>query len=109
MMHGKAIWKPGIGEITKAPMGIAPEPYKGAVCSIPYEPQTARSQHADVHWIIAYGHKTQSSYKKRVVLKLSAFCFFFTWLLYQFHIAYTAASMWHPKHGSVFRRQGFKL
>ena len=28
MMHGKTIWKPGIGEMTKAHMGIAPEPHK---------------------------------------------------------------------------------
>ena len=28
MMHGKAIWKPGIGEIAKASMDIAPEPHK---------------------------------------------------------------------------------
>ena len=28
MMHGEAIWKPGIGEITKASRGIAPEPQK---------------------------------------------------------------------------------
>ena len=56
-----------------------------------------------------------------VVLKLSAFCFeinSFSWLLYQIHIAFTEASMWHPKHGSIllyrcestiFRRQAFKL
>ena len=41
-----------------------------------------------------------------VVLKLSAlklvvFPFFLSWLLYQFHIAFTAASMWHPKRGPV--------
>ena len=29
MMNGKAIWKPGIGEIAKPFRGIAPEPHKG--------------------------------------------------------------------------------
>ena len=29
MMHGKAIWKPGIGEITKSSRGIAPGPKVG--------------------------------------------------------------------------------
>ena len=28
-MHGKAIWKPGIGEIAKASRDIAPGPHKG--------------------------------------------------------------------------------
>ena len=39
-----------------------------------------------------------------VVLKLSAFCFevsSFLMVLYRFHIAFTAAGMWHLKNGSV--------
>ena len=36
MMHGKAIWKSGIGETAKAPRGIAPGPYRGTY-STPYE------------------------------------------------------------------------
>ena len=56
-----------------------------------------------------------------LVLKLSDFCFeinsFFSWLLNQFHIAFTAADMWHQKYDSVllykrssriFRNQEFK-
>ena len=31
MMHEKAIWKPGIGEIVKASRGIAPESHKGGL------------------------------------------------------------------------------
>ena len=42
-----------------------------------------------------------------VAFKLSAFCFeiitFFSWMLYQFHIAFTAAGMWYSKHGSVLQ------
>ena len=29
-MHGKTIWKLGIGELAKASRDIAPEPHKGA-------------------------------------------------------------------------------
>ena len=55
MMHGKAVWKPGIGEIAKA-FGIAPGPHKGGFTS-------CKGQCADVCWVMAYGHKTQSFMK----------------------------------------------
>ena len=40
MMHGKAIWKPGVGEITKAFRDIALDHIRGTY-SIPYEPPVA--------------------------------------------------------------------
>ena len=55
MMHGKAVWKPGIGEIAKA-FGIASGPHKGDFIS-------CKGQCADVRWVMAYGHKTQSFMK----------------------------------------------
>ena len=58
-MHGKAIWKPGISEITKSSRGNAIR----LVYSASYEPQAARGQRADAHWVINYGHKTQSFLK----------------------------------------------
>ena len=48
MMHGKTIWKPGIGGIAKVSRGIAPGPHNSA-----YE----------VRWVMAYGHKSQSFMK----------------------------------------------
>ena len=58
-MHGKTMWKPGIGEIAKAFRGIAPGPHKGAY-SAPYEPPASRAkvpsfkgQSANVRWVIA--------------------------------------------------------
>ena len=58
-MHGKAIWKPGISEITKASTGNAAR----EVYNIPYEHRAARGQSADARWVIAYSHKTQSFMK----------------------------------------------
>ena len=37
MIHGRAMWKPGIGEIAKGFRDIAPGPYKGGL-NTPYEP-----------------------------------------------------------------------
>ena len=54
-MHGKAIWKPGIGEIAKASWGIA---WRG-VYSTPYKPPASKGQHTDARWVMAYDHKTQ--------------------------------------------------
>ena len=62
MIHGKSIWKPGLGEIAKASRGIALGCHKG-VYSDPYEPPATRIEHADTCWAIAYGHKTQSFIK----------------------------------------------
>ena len=54
MMHGKAIWKPGIGEIAKASTSggglIAPH--------MNTPPPTSKGQHADKCWV-----KTQSFMK----------------------------------------------
>ena len=41
MIHGKAIWKLGIGKIAKASGNTAPRPHKGAY-NTPYEPPAAR-------------------------------------------------------------------
>ena len=40
MMHGKPIWKPGIGEKAKASRGNA----KSGVYDAPYEPPAAKGQ-----------------------------------------------------------------
>ena len=58
-MHEKAIWKPGIHEIAKAPRGNATR----GVYRTPYETPAARDQRADAHWVIAYFHKTKSLMK----------------------------------------------
>ena len=60
-MHGKAIWKPGIGEIAKASRGNAPQ--GEGVYSTPYEPPVERSQCADARWVMEDGHKPQSFMK----------------------------------------------
>ena len=52
MMYGKAVWKPGIGEIAKASSGIAPEPHKGG---LKHPIQTSSCN----------GHKTQFFMKNR--------------------------------------------
>ena len=59
MMHGKAIWKAGIGEISKASRGNATR----WVYSTPNELPAAKGQHADAHWVMTYGYKTQSFMK----------------------------------------------
>ena len=61
MMHGKAVWKPGIGEIAKA-FGIAPGPHKGGLQHLIWT-TSCKGQCADVRWVMAYGHKTQSFMK----------------------------------------------
>ena len=57
MMHGKAIWKPGIAGIAKASRSVAPQ---GALTLTPWNPQL---QCADTRWVIAYDHETQSFMK----------------------------------------------
>ena len=48
MMHGKAIWKPGIGEIAKASRDIAPWPHKGDLLQSPIWAASCNDQHADL-------------------------------------------------------------
>ena len=62
MMHGKAIWKPGVGKIAKASRGIAHGPYKGGLQYLIWTP-SSKGQHADIHCVMAYDHKTQSFMK----------------------------------------------
>ena len=50
MMHGKAIWKPVIGEIARS--------HKGGLQHLKRTP-SCKGQHADKHWVMAYSHKTQ--------------------------------------------------
>ena len=52
MLHGKAIWKPGIAEIVKA-----------LVLTVPASTQSYKGQCADTCWIMTYDHKTQSFMK----------------------------------------------
>ena len=59
MMHGKAIWKPEVDEITKASRGIAPGPHKGGLHH-PAWTLSCNDQHADTHRVMSYSHKTQS-------------------------------------------------
>ena len=61
-MHGKTIWKPGIGEIAKASRDIAPGTHKGGFQRLILTP-SCKGQRADVRWVMAYGHKTQSFIK----------------------------------------------
>ena len=62
MMHGKAVWKPGIGEIAKAARDIAPEPHKGGLQHPIWTP-SCKGQRAGERWVMVYGHKTQSFMK----------------------------------------------
>ena len=70
MMHWKAIWKPGITEITKGSRGF-PGPYKGSGggggggYSTPYEPPAAWDHWADSHWVMTYAIKFDPYEKKR--------------------------------------------
>ena len=64
-MHGKTIWKPGIGKIAKASRGIAPGPNKGGFQRPIWTP-SCNSQHADARRVMAYSHKTQSFMKTEV-------------------------------------------
>ena len=59
MMHGKAIWKPGIGEIAKASKRITPGPHKGGLQRLMWT-LSCKSQRAETHWVMAYSHKTRS-------------------------------------------------
>ena len=43
MMHGKAIWKPGIDEIAKASRGIAPWTPQGELTTAPHILQSINS------------------------------------------------------------------
>ena len=54
-MHGKVIWKPGIGEIVKAFRGIAPRPQ----LQCPLWTPNCNGQHADTRKVVTYSHKTQ--------------------------------------------------
>ena len=47
MMHEKAIWKPGIGEIAKASRDTAPGPHKGGFQRLILTP-SCKGQRADV-------------------------------------------------------------
>ena len=47
-MHGKAIWKPGIGEIAKVARGIALKSHKKGGYSTPYEPSAANMLSFDI-------------------------------------------------------------
>ena len=59
MMHGKAIWKPRIGEIAKASRRIAPGIHKGGL-QHPMWTAGCNGQCADARWVMDYGNKTQS-------------------------------------------------
>ena len=62
MIHGKAIWKPGISETAKTSWDIVPGPHKWGLhrpISIP----SCTGQRADTRWVMAYSHKTQSFMK----------------------------------------------
>ena len=61
MIHGKAIWKPGISEMAKQGEGGGAG---GGGYTTPYEPQCA-----DAWWVMEYGHKTQSFMKNGVQQK----------------------------------------
>ena len=66
MMHGNAIWKPGIGEIVKASRGIARGPHKeggGVELTASHMNPRCNGHCAATHWVIAYGHETQSFIK----------------------------------------------
>ena len=62
LINGKAVWKPGIGEIDKASRGIVLEPHKWCL-QHPIWILDGRNQRADAPWVIAYEHKTQSFMK----------------------------------------------
>ena len=64
MVHGKAIWKPGIGQIAKALRGISLGPHMGGLWHSIWAP-SYKGQHADIHWVMACGHTTQSLMKNR--------------------------------------------
>ena len=59
MINRTSIWKPGIGKITKASKGIVPGHHKGALQRPIWTP-SCKGQRADVRWVMAYEHKTQS-------------------------------------------------
>ena len=61
---GKAIWKPGIGEIAKVSRGIAPGPQRWGLQHPIWTP-SCNVQRADACWVMAYSHKTQSFIKNR--------------------------------------------
>ena len=64
MIHGKASSKPGIGEIAKDSRGIAHEPERGGGgLQRPILTPSCKGQRADVCWVMAYDHKTQSFVK----------------------------------------------
>ena len=62
MMHGKVIWKRGVGELAKASRGIAPGPHKGAY-SAPFEPPVGMANLLKHIGFWPYDHKTQSFMK----------------------------------------------
>ena len=61
-MHGKAIWKPGIGEIAKASRGIASDPatnWQRGLQHLIWTP-SSNGQQADVRWVMTYyAHETK--------------------------------------------------
>ena len=59
ILHGKTI--KSLGSL-KASSGIAPGPPQGW-SSTPHKNPNCNGQHADTHWVMAYGHKTQSLMK----------------------------------------------
>ena len=61
-MHGKAIWKSGIGEIAKASRGIDPGPHKVDI-QHPIWTSSCKGQCGGVNLVMAYGNKTQSFMK----------------------------------------------
>ena len=58
MMHGKAIWKPGISEMAKASKDIAPGLHKEGLQHPIWTP-SCKGQRANACWAMAYSHKTQ--------------------------------------------------
>ena len=62
MINIKSIWKPGFGKIAKASRGIAPGSHKGGL-QRPIWKISCKGQRADVRWVMAHEHKTQSFMK----------------------------------------------
>ena len=63
MIHGKAIWKPGISEISKASRNIVPGPHNGSLQHAIWTPSCKGSMCWCTLGYMVYGHKTQSFMK----------------------------------------------